>query len=105
MDENLNTIEKICGTKPLDVEFTIIGNNPNFIFTPQNNYNIKTLYDIDGNIINVSSWLECANYVYGGWSDVVPGTINWEKNIFIAYVFIFSAYLVKKSFLNFFKIR
>ena len=31
------------------------------------------LYDLDGNIVNVNSWIECAHYVSGGWS-VNPAT-------------------------------
>ena len=26
---------------------------------------------MDGNVINVNSWVECAHYVNGGWSSVL----------------------------------
>ena len=32
-----------------------------------NNSTLGTI-DIEGNIINVNSWFECANYVNGGWT-------------------------------------
>ena len=49
------------------IDFEKIANNPNFVFTPDASFDIKVLYDLDGNVINVNSWLECANYVNGGW--------------------------------------
>ena len=103
MEQNITTIEKICGAKPADVDFIIVGNDPNFVFVPQENYILKVLYDLDGNIINVTSWLECANYVNGGWTDLIPGTVNWEKNIFIAYLIIFFGYLAIGRLIKFLK--
>ena len=32
------------------------------------NFNKLTLFDIEGNVIEVNSWFECAHYVNGGWS-------------------------------------
>jgi len=101
MEKNITIIEKICGQKPPGTDFTIIENDPSFIFVPQSGYDLRVLYDIDGNIINVSSWLECANYVNGGWTNLIPGTINWEKNTFIVYLIICCSYLVKDSVLRF----
>jgi len=98
MEENLPNIEKICGLKPLDIEFIIIKNDPNFVFTPNAEFGIKVLYDADENIINVSSWLECANYVYGGWSDIVPGTIIWEKNLMFSYIVFLSVFIFIRKF-------
>ena len=31
------------------------------------NFDVVVLFDIEGNIINVNSWIECAHYVSGGW--------------------------------------
>lgn len=98
MEENLLIIEEICGLKPSETEFIIIKNDPNFVFTPNPNFGVKVLYDADENIINVSSWLECANYVNGGWSDIIPGTIVWEKNLMIIYIVITSAFLLFRKF-------
>tara|TARA_B100000401_G_scaffold267659_1_gene182338 strand:- start:302 stop:616 length:315 start_codon:yes stop_codon:yes gene_type:complete len=68
MDTNLEIIEKNCGNQPENQEFYIVGNDPDFIFVNDPNFESLRLFDIEGNIINVNSWFECANYVYGGWS-------------------------------------
>ncbi|MAR25835.1 MAG: hypothetical protein CMC50_00170 [Flavobacteriaceae bacterium] len=68
MDIDLNKIEKTCGTKPENQEFFIVGNDPNYVFENDPNYETLRLFDIEGNVINVNSWFECANYVNGGWS-------------------------------------
>ena len=68
MDTNLEIIEKYCGNQPENQEFYIVGNDPDFIFVNDPNFESLRLFDIEGNIINVNSWFECANYVYGGWS-------------------------------------
>ena len=61
-------VEKICGTKVGEYSLENIQNNPNFIFENDPNYETVVLYNSEGNIINVNSWIECANYVNGGWS-------------------------------------
>ena len=68
MDIDLNKIEKTCGPKPENQEFFIVGNDPNYVFENDPNYETLRLFDIEGNVINVNSWFECANYVNGGWS-------------------------------------
>ncbi len=68
MEIDLTKIENSCGKQPENQEFFIVGNDPNFIFENDPNFNVIRLFDIEGNIINVNSWFECANYVYGGWS-------------------------------------
>ena len=100
MEQNITVIEKICGSKPADVELIIVGNDPNFIFAPQENYILKVLYDLDGNIINVTSWLECANYVNGGWTDLIPGTVNWEKIFLLRILLYFLDILLRTDLLN-----
>tara|TARA_B000000475_G_C15806810_1_gene369888 strand:- start:280 stop:594 length:315 start_codon:yes stop_codon:yes gene_type:complete len=102
MENNISELENICGLKPVDVEFILVGNNPNFIYQNDANYLVKILYDLDGNIINVNSWLECANYAAGGWSNIIPGTVNWEKNIFILYSLLTITYLMKNKIRDFF---
>ena len=44
---------------------------PNFVFENDPLFSTITLYDVDGNVINVNSWVECAHYVNGGWSSVL----------------------------------
>tara|TARA_Y100000996_G_scaffold390784_1_gene352281 strand:- start:840 stop:1151 length:312 start_codon:yes stop_codon:yes gene_type:complete len=68
MEKNIINIERVCGPKLPNQELIEIGNDPNFIFEVDPNFKVLRLYDIDGNIINVNSWIECANYVNGGWS-------------------------------------
>ena len=68
METNLEIIEQNCGNQPENQEFFIVGNDPNFVFENDPNFETLRLFDVDGNIINVNSWFECANYVYGGWS-------------------------------------
>ena len=69
MDIDLNKIEKTCGPKPENQEFFIVGNDPNYVFENDPNYETLRLFDIEGNVINVNSWFECANYVNGGWTN------------------------------------
>ena len=44
-----------------------IPGDPNFVFINDPEFNTIRLFDIDGNIINVNSWIECAHYINGGW--------------------------------------
>ena len=68
MEEKIKVIEENCGTKPIDEEFIEIGSDPNFVFQNDPNFTTLRLFDVEGNIINVNSWIECAHYVNGGWS-------------------------------------
>ena len=40
-----------------------------------------TLYNQDGNIINVNSLFECAHYVNGVWSSINYGSVDMLMNI------------------------
>ena len=68
METNLEIIEQNCGNQPENQEFFIVGNDPNFVFENDPNFETLRLFDVEGNIINVNSLFECANYVNGGWS-------------------------------------
>ncbi len=68
MKENLELIISICGDQPYNQELIEIGNDPNFVFENNPDFITLRLFDIEGNIINVNSWIECAHYVNGGWS-------------------------------------
>ena len=57
-----------CGSGGSLEELESLKNDPNFVFQNDPNFETLTLYDSEGNVINVNSWLECANYVNGGWS-------------------------------------
>ena len=58
--------ETICGESSIIPDFEEIGNNPNFVFNPDPNFEPITLFNENGNTVLVNSWLECANYVNGG---------------------------------------
>ena len=81
MEINQKIIEQ-CGIKPTNVELIIVGNDPNFVFANDPNFQTVVLYDIEGNVINVNSWLECANYVNGGWVNNLDVFINEERILF-----------------------
>ena len=81
-------IAEICGISEITPDFEMIGNDPNFIFTPDPDFNVVTLYDADGNLINVNSWLECANYVNGGWSTSIASFSNYEESLFFILIAI-----------------
>ena len=67
MKENLEKIKAICGEIRENQDLSTIASDPNFIFVNDPEFNTIRLFDIDGNIINVNSWIECAHYVNGGW--------------------------------------
>ena len=75
-------ITLICGESDLKPDFEAIGNNPNFVFENDPNFETLRLFDSAGNIVNVNSWLECANYVNGGWTDYSSDFINGEQYLF-----------------------
>ncbi len=90
-------IIEYCGLKPSNVEYVDVGNNPNFVFTNDPNFETVILYDVEGNIINVNSWLECAHYVNGGWVKNMDAFINEERILFFVLVgLIVTAGLLKK---------
>ena len=100
--ENNKNIETSCGIKPSDLEDIIIGNDPNFVFTNDPSFPTKVLYDSEGNIVNVNSWIECSHYVKGGWSSNLNiSSINEEQIFFIATLLIFvitsSLFLILKK--------
>ena len=72
-----------CGSGGSLEELESLKNDPNFVFQNAPNFETLTLYDSEGNVINVNSWLECANYVNGGWSIENLNSYNGELIIFI----------------------
>ena len=76
-------VEKICGTKVGEYSLENIQNNPNFIFENDPNYATVVLYNSEGFVINVNSWIECANYVEGGWTNGLITSSNSEMYYFL----------------------
>ena len=76
-------VEKICGINVGEYSLESIQNNPNFIFENDPNYETVVLYSSEGAVINVNSWIECANYVGGGWSNGLISSSNSEMYYFL----------------------
>ena len=66
---NFNSTEelvvKICGVETYNSENIEIPENT--IFPVDINFLPVNLYDIEGNVVTTSSWIECRHYVSGGW--------------------------------------
>jgi len=84
MDENLSNVIESCGIAPDGISYFDPGNDPNFVFTQDSNFEIVTLYDVEGNIANMNSWFECAHYVNGGWSNAQVLNYQGDKVLFIS---------------------
>ena len=97
MEINQKIIEQ-CGIKPTNVELIIVGNDPNFVFANDPNFQTVVLYDIEGNVINVNSWLECANYVNGGWVNNLDVFINEERILFFTILLLTTVGIVMKRY-------
>ena len=94
-------IEVICGESDLIPNFTEISNSPNYVFIPDPSFNVVSLFDREGNTVNLNSWIECAYYVNGGWTDNLSDFVNGEQIIFFTLVAFSALYLVcKKIFFN-----
>lgn len=92
-----NKIRGICGDGSLS-ELETIGNDPNFVFKKDLDFETVILYNDQGSVINVNSWIECANYVNGGWFDGVYDLINAEKYLFFGSITFLMIYnLIKKN--------
>ena len=75
-------IYKICGESDLLPELEKIQSDPSFVFEPDPSFNPITLFNEIGDTIMVNSWIECENYVNGGWTNFLIETINYEKYLF-----------------------
>ena len=89
-------VKKICGIS--SDELLEIGSDPNFVFTNDPLFDTIVLYSPEGNIINVNSWIECAHYVNGGWSNVLL-TQNGNELILYGLIFCYFSYFIVKKFL------
>ena len=99
MEIDLNNIEESCGKQPQDQEFFIVGNDPNFIFENDPSFQTIRLFDIDGNVINVNSWFECANYVNGGWTNSF-NNFSGDTFLIVITVGITISYFISKKFFS-----
>ena len=102
MDTN---ILAICGESDEVFDFEKIKSDPNFVFEADPNFNPITLFNESGSAVTVNSWIECANYVNGGWITSFTNLINYEKNLFyvlaITSIFLIASNIYKKRNKNF----
>lgn len=61
-----NRVEVICGPKNSSIENVDI--TEGMIFESDPNFIPLNVYDIEGNIATVTSWIECEHYIKGGWT-------------------------------------
>ncbi len=88
-------ILKSCGENPnKDQIITDVGNDPNFVFENDPLFETKVLYDADGNVVNVNSWVECAHYVEGGWSSSNTSSLIGDKVIFSGLLVVTFIYII-----------
>ena len=99
MNQNQKILE-ICGDSDIVFDPMAIGSDPNFVFQNDSNFKTLTLYDLEGNVINVNSWLECANYVNGGWGNSLLESSNLEQWLFFTLFGVFVIYNFGKLVLN-----
>ena len=69
-----------CKVSTIDVPES---SSNNFIFENDPNYETVVLYNSEGTVINVNSWIECANYVEGGWTNGLITSSNSEMYYFL----------------------
>ena len=93
----MNTsIFTICGESDQIPDFDKIKSDPNYIFEADPGFIPLTLFNESGSAVTVNSWIECANYVNGGWmTDVVIYT-NYEETLFYT-LFIVSFFIVSTN--------
>ena len=98
---NLN-VNNICGESDGTFDLSSIGSDPNFVFENDPNFEALKLYNSEGDVIFVNSWVECANYVSGGWSNNIISSNHDElffyflSSLLLGYVLI-KRYLSKKE--------
>ena len=98
MKNNLESIESQCGISPGDTSFKQIESNPNYIFENDPSFETIVLYDVDGNIVNVNSWVECAHYVNGGWLTTYNEGLSGNLLFLSIVILITSSYFVIRYF-------
>tara|TARA_B100000401_G_C52112383_1_gene396441 strand:+ start:74 stop:397 length:324 start_codon:yes stop_codon:yes gene_type:complete len=98
MEDNIVLIENNCGLQPPGQELIEIGSDPNFVFINDPEFNTLRLFDIDGNIINVNSWIECAHYVNGGWLSTYSEGLSGNLYLLAIVTLLTSSYLLIRYF-------
>ena len=92
----------LCGDYPEDYQKITIGNNPNFVFENDSDYEGVRLFDFDNNTVIVNSFMECEHYVLGGWN-YYPGKneityLNYLNiSLLLILIFVFGFKKLKNS--------
>jgi len=91
-------IENICGLNNSNDKLTDIGNNPDFVFNQDPLYENIILFDPEGNKIIVNSWIECANYVSGGWTNELITTYSLQNLFSFVFTSLVTYILIKRFY-------
>ena len=97
------TVEELCGEYPSNFEKIDIISNPKYVFENDPNFQTRQLYDIESNVISVNSFLECENYVSGGW-DYQPtytSEVMLQNNLIFILIFLIVVSFFKKKIFRF----
>lgn len=70
------SVVEICGNYPDEYKKNEIFNNENYVFTPDADFKIVKLWDVEGNTVLVNSFRECEHYVLGGWNFILNESNN-----------------------------
>tara|TARA_B100000902_G_C27303235_1_gene914004 strand:- start:1794 stop:2096 length:303 start_codon:yes stop_codon:yes gene_type:complete len=62
------TVKELCGVKSTEESFITFGENGDFIFENDPNFESISLTDKFNRTILVNSYEECEHYVLGGWN-------------------------------------
>ncbi len=83
-----NYIEN-CGETPVGFIEKEIGNDPNFVFSPDKSFGQKSMWDFEGNTVTVNSYQECIHYVKGGWRNDIDHIFFASDSVENSSVFLF----------------
>ena len=97
----MEDVVKFCGKFPESYIKVDVENNPNFIFENDPNYQARQLFDEEGNTVFVNSFIECENYVSGGWGYSPITNHEFLLIDLLTYVVVFLIFITYSK--NFFK--
>lgn len=89
-----------CGKNLTGAEEANVVDSENYVFLNDPSFDTLTLYDSDGNVVNVNSWQECMHYTNGGWDISPPETFDYSilyLLLIIFSLFLTFFYLIKKK--------
>ena len=92
---NLN-INNIWGASDGTFDLSSIASDPNFVFENDPNFEALKLYNSEGDVIFVNSWVECANYVSGGWSNNIISSNHDELFFYFLSSLLLGYFLIKR---------